>query len=284
MADNITSWIIGGRHETVHFPPPLLHRHSFNGRSATLTPGGIHNEVLRYSLAPRLSPLLDGALLSRYPPVKGFPAPSLYWHAAASLQKHLPHKVSHDVKHKINRSPTTISTVSVDTRTSGTPATRARIDSDDSIDTKNKRTGRKCKFEGCLNSVVQGGLCISHGAKRKQCAHPGCTKNVKKAGMCSAHGPARKKCEHADCCNIAVQGGLCIAHGAKKRLCCHVGCTKKARSAWNHMCKRHFDDKNQSSSRQNNGSMLPALLALGGVVPSTIIADTHCYPVVTRAA
>jgi len=45
------------------------------------------------------------------------------------------------------------------------------------------------KAPSCLNRVVQGGLCIAHGAKRKTCSHPGCTKNVKKASKCSQHGP-----------------------------------------------------------------------------------------------
>jgi hypothetical protein len=104
-----------------------------------------------------------------------------------------------------------------------------------------KRASRMCKAEGCPNTVVQGGVCISHGAKRKQCKTPGCTKTVKKAGLCSAHGPSRKRCEHDSCVNTAVQGGLCISHGAKKRICGGLGCAKKAKASWNHMCKRHFD-------------------------------------------
>ena len=34
-----------------------------------------------------------------------------------------------------------------------------------------KRARRKCIAEGCQNGAVQGGRCISHGAKRKVCAH-----------------------------------------------------------------------------------------------------------------
>ena len=49
-------------------------------------------------------------------------------------------------------------------------------------DANPKRIRRKCTVEGCENRVVQGGLCISHGAKRKICGFPGCTKHVKKAG------------------------------------------------------------------------------------------------------
>lgn len=105
-----------------------------------------------------------------------------------------------------------------------------------------KRIRRKCSVPECNNRVVQGGLCISHGAKRKTCGYPGCTKNVKKAGMCSAHGPARKKCEYEGCAKVAVQGGKCIAHGAKKKLCNVENCTKQA--ILSGMCKKHFDKTN----------------------------------------
>eukprot|EP00541_Cyclophora_tenuis_P001210 CAMPEP_0116579224 /NCGR_PEP_ID=MMETSP0397-20121206/22140_1 /TAXON_ID=216820 /ORGANISM="Cyclophora tenuis, Strain ECT3854" /LENGTH=295 /DNA_ID=CAMNT_0004108695 /DNA_START=1 /DNA_END=888 /DNA_ORIENTATION=+ len=102
-----------------------------------------------------------------------------------------------------------------------------------------KRIRRKCTVEGCPNRVVQGGLCISHGAKRKTCKHPGCTKNVKKAGLCSTHGPARKRCEAEGCTKVAVQGGRCIAHGAKKKLCSVDACSKQA--ILGGMCKKHHD-------------------------------------------
>jgi hypothetical protein len=108
-----------------------------------------------------------------------------------------------------------------------------------------KRVRRKCNIEGCLNRVVQGGLCISHGAKRKHCRYPGCTKNVKKAGLCSTHGPARKRCETDGCSKVAVQGGRCIAHGAKKKLCCIDGCTKQA--ILSGMCKKHHDTARKAS-------------------------------------
>lgn len=116
---------------------------------------------------------------------------------------------------------------------------------DDNDDSKlaaggtSKRVRRKCTVEGCANRVVQGGLCISHGAKRKTCKHPGCTKNVKKAGLCSTHGPARKRCDHEGCSKVAVQGGRCIAHGAKKKLCSVDNCTKQA--ILSGMCKKHHD-------------------------------------------
>lgn len=105
-----------------------------------------------------------------------------------------------------------------------------------------KRVRRKCTVEGCPNRVVQGGRCISHGAKRKTCKHPGCTKNVKKAGLCSTHGPARKRCEAEGCTKVAVQGGKCIAHGAKKKLCSVENCKKQA--ILSGMCKKHHDKSN----------------------------------------
>jgi len=104
-----------------------------------------------------------------------------------------------------------------------------------------KRVRRKCTVEGCQNRVVQGGLCISHGAKRKLCKYPGCNKHVKKAGLCSTHGPARKRCEVEGCTKVAVQAGRCIAHGAKKKLCSIDQCTKQA--ILGGMCKKHHDQK-----------------------------------------
>jgi len=117
------------------------------------------------------------------------------------------------------------------------------------IGSASKRIRRKCTFPDCNNRVVQGGLCISHGAKRKTCGHPGCTKNVKKAGMCSAHGPARKRCEFPDCGKVSVQGGKCIAHGAKKKLCSLEDCTKQA--IFSGMCKKHHDQMNGVTNARN---------------------------------
>jgi hypothetical protein len=113
-----------------------------------------------------------------------------------------------------------------------------------------KRIRRKCTVGDCRNRVVQGGLCISHGAKRKTCKHHGCNKNVKKAGLCSTHGPARKRCENDNCNKVAVQGGRCIAHGAKKKLCEFNNCTKQAILAG--MCKKHHDMSAGSSGEGGN--------------------------------
>lgn len=109
-----------------------------------------------------------------------------------------------------------------------------------------KRIRRKCNVANCPNRVVQGGLCISHGAKRKTCKYPGCDKNVKKAGLCSTHGPARKRCDAEDCNKVAVQGGRCIAHGAKKKLCEYPECTKQA--ILSGMCKKHHDVSSSSGA------------------------------------
>ncbi len=56
---------------------------------------------------------------------------------------------------------------------------------------KPKRVRRKCTAPGCTNRVVQGGVCVTHGAKRKLCSYEGCSKAVKLAGFCSTHGPTR---------------------------------------------------------------------------------------------
>lgn len=112
-----------------------------------------------------------------------------------------------------------------------------------------KRIRRKCTVGNCQNRVVQGGLCIAHGAKRKICGFPGCTKHVKKAGMCSAHGPARKRCDIESCNKVAVQGGKCIAHGAKKKLCCFDNCKKQA--ILSGMCKKHRDQKVAEENEQH---------------------------------
>jgi hypothetical protein len=76
-----------------------------------------------------------------------------------------------------------------------------------------KRHHRKCSVPDCLKRVVQGELCIGHGAKRKTCAHPGCAKNMKTKGLCSMHGPARKQHQGA-----VQQGGRLLKHGAKKKI------------------------------------------------------------------
>ena len=43
---------------------------------------------------------------------------------------------------------------------------------------KPKPEKRFCSVPGCKNGVVQGGLCVSHGAKRRKCKFPGCEKRL----------------------------------------------------------------------------------------------------------
>ena len=113
---------------------------------------------------------------------------------------------------------------------------------------KPKRVRRKCTAPGCTNRVVQGGVCVTHGAKRKLCSYAGCSKAVKLAGFCSTHGPTRKKCDFVDpssgdpCTRVAVQGGRCLSHGARRRFCSFPGkevCTKNAVQGG--YCKKHHD-------------------------------------------
>lgn len=107
------------------------------------------------------------------------------------------------------------------------------------------RPRRRCTVQGCSNRVVQGGLCISHGAKRKPCGYLNCPKFVKNAGMCSAHGPRRKRCLIEGCEKAAVQNGTCIAHGAKKKLCVMEGCERQG--VVKGKCKRHWAEEKKAT-------------------------------------
>lgn len=124
---------------------------------------------------------------------------------------------------------------------------------------RRKRTRRPCTVLGCPNRVVQGGVCVAHGARRKLCQFPGCDKCVKKAGFCSTHGPARKRCEVPGCSRVAVQGGICIGHGAKKVPCLMDGCRRQALS--NGLCRTHNgSDASQGSSVEPSVSSTAAQL------------------------
>ena len=59
-----------------------------------------------------------------------------------------------------------------------------------------------CSADGCTNQVVNGGVCIKHGAKVKRCSKEGCT-------------------------NYAINGGVCRRHGAKLKRCSKEGCAKE---------------------------------------------------------
>ena len=133
---------------------------------------------------------------------------------------------------------------------------------------KPKRIRRKCSHPECDNRVVQGGVCVTHGAKRKLCAHPGCAKAVKLAGFCSTHGPARKKCDHQGCTRVAVQGGKCLSHGARRRVCNYpsVGgrekCNKNA--IMGGMCKKHYDRVQEAEGMLEMSLCLPINSKKGG--------------------
>lgn len=128
---------------------------------------------------------------------------------------------------------------------------------------KPKRVRRKCSAPGCDNRVVQGGVCVTHGAKRKLCSHPNCNKAVKLAGFCSTHGPARKKCDQAGCSRVAVQGGMCLSHGARRRVCDYPGGGKGGGTCCNKnaimggMCKKHYDRMQDANSMLGLGMCVP---------------------------
>jgi hypothetical protein len=46
---------------------------------------------------------------------------------------------------------------------------------------------KRCSHDGCSNGAVQGGVCITHGAKvtHKHCSQEGCTNQAQKGGVCS---------------------------------------------------------------------------------------------------
>ncbi len=278
FADNISPWFVGSQHVPLNLPPTMYRDYAMSRTAQSSKPetGESYQKDFRYPSFPSSS-VSGGAILSRYPIARDMAMPKLHWSHNFGTPKNLPRKVSQEVKHTIGRSAIMFPPRAFH-MTSASAAAQLKVDA---ADTKNKRPTRKCKVENCPNSVVQGGLCISHGAKRKLCAHPGCSKNVKKAGMCSAHGPARKRCEHSNCNNIAVQGGLCITHGAKKRLCSSTGCTKKARSSWNHMCKRHYDESLPDPSNQ-----MPLILPIlaHSSAPIQVAQKPQCYNIVPNVA
>ena len=155
-----------------------------------------------------------------------------------------------------------------------------------SPDNKPKRVRRKCTAPGCDNRVVQGGVCVTHGAKRKLCQAPGCSKAVKLAGFCSTHGPSRKKCDYVDpssgsaCARVAVQGGRCLSHGARRRFCAFPGkkvCTKNAVAGG--YCKKHHDLVQDASGMLDLQSS-PSIKSDGDSVKN----NSFCVPVGTANA
>ena len=74
--------------------------------------------------------------------------------------------------------------------------------SSEPMGTKKKTYIYICTNEGCINQVVNGGLCKRHGAEVKRCKHEGCT-------------------------NLARKGGVCVSHGAKVKICRYEGCKER---------------------------------------------------------
>ena len=97
----------------------------------------------------------------------------------------------------------------------------------------------RCSADGCSSHIVNGGVCMRHGAKMKLCSSEGCANYAKNGGLCIRHGAkvARKLCNREGCSNQAVRGGVCVRHGAKVKRCSSVGCTNQAQKGG--LCKRH---------------------------------------------
>lgn len=97
------------------------------------------------------------------------------------------------------------------------------------------RVRKFCGVEGCPNRVRSGGLCETHGAKRKErrlCGFEGCTNQAKKGGVCLKHGSVdnRKECKVGGCATKAISHGVCARHGANRyrKRCSVEGCIKHA--------------------------------------------------------
>jgi len=111
------------------------------------------------------------------------------------------------------------------------------------MSSSSKRQRKRCKFDGCENGAVKGGVCRRHGAKtkrKKRCEFDGCENQAQKGGVCVKHGAELKRCKFDGCENIAVKGGVCIKHGAKtkrKKRCQIDGCENGAIQGG--VCCRH---------------------------------------------
>ena len=76
----------------------------------------------------------------------------------------------------------------------------------------------RCSIDECPNQAIKGGVCVTHGAKkRKKCSIDECPNLAIKGGVCVTHGAKKKKCSIDECPNQAQKGGVCVTHGAKKR-------------------------------------------------------------------
>ena len=158
-----------------------------------------------------------------------------------------------------------------------------KVSSKTSARRRRNRTRRNCAIPGCCNRVVQGGVCVTHGAKRKLCMEEGCDKAVKKGGFCSSHGPSRKKCEVPGCSRVAVQAGICIGHGAKQTTCSMYGCRRKATR--DGICKGHLEitplDAVPAASPATAVIPVPTLTSVASPaslnLAATEYADPSCY-------
>eukprot|EP00984_Skeletonema_dohrnii_P025198 scaffold14311_cov150-Skeletonema_dohrnii-CCMP3373.AAC.5 len=79
-----------------------------------------------------------------------------------------------------------------------------------------KQYRKECSADGCTNKVVEGGVCVKHGAKKKRCSFEGCNNVVVKGGVCIRHGAkwSKKKCSIEGCTNNSRRGGVCRRHEA----------------------------------------------------------------------
>ena len=76
-----------------------------------------------------------------------------------------------------------------------------------------KIKAKRCSYEECTNLVINGGVCIRHGAKRIICSNEGCTNVAKNGGVCVKHGATVKRCTYEGCTNQAKRRGVCKRHG-----------------------------------------------------------------------
>jgi len=104
--------------------------------------------------------------------------------------------------------------------------------------TVKKRFKHKCTHEGCTKKVINGGVCIKHGAKRWVCSHEGCTNWIVNGRVCIKHGASHPRCSVEGCSNQVINGGVCLKHGAKRLICKHEGCKSYAINGFK-VCTRH---------------------------------------------
>ncbi|KAG6616966.1 WRKY transcription factor 19 [Phytophthora cinnamomi] len=125
-----------------------------------------------------------------------------------------------------------------------------------------KRRSRECKMDGCVNYIINKGLCFRHGGGKKcsvqecrssaknsglcwrhggsvKCVVEGCERRGKSRGLCWTHGGGTK-CSSALCTKVAVSNGCCWAHGGGKR-CAYEGCKKAACERTHNFCVKHHD-------------------------------------------